>query len=297
MRFVLPASDSREFESRSKQLGHWTYAVVPHGIGASEQCELLHDHWLGCSDRGDVWGLAVDDQSGPGTQQTQAGTGLAAMPVTVVLLVDPPKRDPRTIANLLLQVHVEIARAGDQRPALERILAEAKFPEYLSVADFLPEAPEDWLPLPAELVVAFQLSENACVGERQFQEYRRDSLFDAIRVVCGRRHDGLLIEYNLVAREVVPLLRWNMDGPLSRRGQGEPTERTSVQGDLPWEQHADSTLLSVYQYIPIRGFALAPSYTGKPVVRLRVGGLTPKAAVENWERCAKQLRRLRKKSL
>ena len=256
---------------------------------------MRHDHWLGSSDRGDVWGLAVYDQSSPGTQRTHTWTGLAATPVTVALLVDPPKRDPRTIALLLLQVHVETAKAGDHRPAIERILAEAKFPDYLSVADFLPEAPKDWLPLPAELMVGFQLSEHACIGEQEFQEYRRNSLVDAIRVVCGRRHDGLLIGYNLVAREVVPLLRWNIDGPLSRRGQDKPTERTAVQGDVPWEQHADSTLLSVYQYMPIRGFALAPPYSGKPVVRLRVGGLTPEAAIENWERCAKQLRLLRKK--
>jgi hypothetical protein len=114
-----------------------------------------------------------------------------------------------------------------------------------------------------------------------------------LRVICGPRHDGILITYTLAAREVIPLLNWDIDWPLTRRGTAAPERRGKVQGDLPWETETDQSLFSIYQHVPSMGFWGAPSYYGKPVVRLRVGGRSQEEAISNWYQCARALRTMK----
>lgn len=158
----------------------------------------------------------------------------------------------------------------------------------------MPEAPKEWLDLPAEILVDVDLSELTSVTGRSVQEFARDNLTDVLRVVSSPRQAGILFAYCLAAREVIPLLGWNVDWPLSRRGQRQPVKRTTVQGVVPWESHPDSSLLSIYQSVPYVGSASAPSYYTEPTVRLRVGGRTAKEAIKNWHQCAQALRRLKR---
>jgi hypothetical protein len=160
------------------------------------------------------------------------------------------------------------------------------------VADFFPEAPAVWLTLPAELNVDIALSEGACVYGQVFTYYARDSLEEALRVVCGPRQDGILIGYHLAARGVIPLLRWSIDWPLARRGREAPVKRTLVQGAAPWDFETDRTFVSLYQAFPGRG-QWNPPYFGETTVRLRAAGRTAQEAVTHWHACAAVLRRLR----
>ena len=122
--------------------------------------------------------------------------------------------------------------------------------------------------------------------------YVRNSVEDALRVLCGPRVEGILIAYTLNVRQVVPLLRWDMDWPLSRRGREVPVKRQLAQGAAPWDFETDRSVLTLYQAFPGRG-QWNPPYFGQPVVRLRVGGRTAEEAVANWYTCALALRRLR----
>ena len=261
----------------------FSYTVVPDGVPGRELCLGWH-FWLGASRNNQTWVLlacTLDEDFGPQH--------------AVAALLDPPKAHGEAIAEILLRVYVA-GRSGDRldAAALEGIIASVPFPEYRPVGDYLPEAPQDWHNLPAEWMVGFVLSDKACVSQHTFDEYQRDSVGDVLRVVCGPRHDGLLINYTLTAREVVPLLAWDCDWPLSRRGKAPPERREKVQGMLPWEYEADRSLLTIYQHVPGTGFWCAPPYCSKPVVRLRVGGRTREQAIANWHACADVLRRVRK---
>jgi hypothetical protein len=263
----------------------WTYVLAPYDLPGRECC-FLQDFWLGHSRNGKTWVLAVmpygvEDDFNP-------------QECAVAALLDPPKQHVDTIAEILIRVYIA-GQSGDllDTSAIENILAAVHFPVYQGVGHYLPEAPRDWLHLPAELVVGFTLSEGACVSRYTFEEYRRDAIEEVLRVVCGPRQDGILITYSLVAREVVPLLAWDVDWPLSRRGKEPPERREKVQGMLPWEYEADRSLLTIYQHVPGTGFWCAPPYCSKPVARLRVGGRTREAAITNWTTCARALRRLR----
>ena len=63
---------------------------------------------------------------------------------------------------------------------------------------------------------------------------------------------------------------------------------------LPWKTETDQSLLSIYQHVPGAGFWGAPSYYGKPVVRLRVGGRSQEEAISNWYQCARSLRTMKR---
>ena len=285
MRILLPAQDG-DFIEALNQIESWNFVVVPYNLPDRDIC-FKQNLWLGSSRNGRTWLLAavpfgIDERFDP------AETAVAA-------LLDPPKQNEDTIAEILLRIYIagkEVNRLS--KSSSDEILAAVTFPEYRSVASCLPDAPHEWLQLPAELVVGFELSEGACVSRYTFDEYSRDSLEDVLRVACGPRQDGILIDYTLAAREVIPLLSWDVDWPLTRRGTAAPERREKVQGMLPWETETDLSLLTIYQHVPGTGFWLTPPYFSKPVVRLRVGGRSQEEAVSNWYQCARALRAMKR---
>jgi hypothetical protein len=93
---------------------------------------------------------------------------------------------------------------------------------------------------------------------------------------------------------VIPLLQWDVDWPLARRGKEVPTRRGKAQGALPWKYEAGQPLLAIYQHLPATGRELTPPCFSKPVVRLRVGGHSREAAIANCHRCARALRELKR---
>jgi hypothetical protein len=286
MRILLPTPQNDDFLEALNQVESWDFVVAPYNLPGKDSC-LKQDFWLGSSHNGKTWILSVvpfDDYE----DFNPAESAIAA-------LLDPPKQNEDTIAEILFRIYIE-GETVDRlsAAAIDAILADVQFPEYLPVESYLPDAPKDWQQLPSELVVGFTLSEGACVGGGTFNEYSRDSLEDVLRVVCGPRQDGILIAYTLAAREVIPLLKWDVDWPLSRRGTAAPERREKVQGMLPWETEADQSLLSIYQHVSGTGFWGAPPYFSKPVVRLRVGGRSQEEAISNWYQCARALRRLKK---
>ena len=285
MRILLPTSQNDDFLEALNQVESWSLVVAPYNLPGSDSC-LMMDFWFGASRDGRTWVLAAVP-SGIYESFDPAETAVAA-------LLDPPKQNEDTITEILLRIYIagkEINRLS--KSAIDEILAAVTFPKYRPVASYLPEAPQGWLHLPAEFAVSFTLSEGACVGGCTFNEYGRDSLEDVLRVVCGPRQEGILIAYTLATREVVPLLDWDVDWPLARRGTAAPERREKVQGMLPWDAEADQSLLSIYQHVPGTGFRFAPPYYSKHVVRLRVGGRSPDEAVSNWYQCARALRTMR----
>lgn len=178
---------------------------------------------------------------------------------------------------------------------IEEIFRLVPFKEYLLAEKHLPEIPDIWRNLPVELCLDFELSNNACISHLTFREFSRDSLKDALKVVCGPRQDGILIRYLLEVRGAVPMLGWDVDWPLARRGKNPPERREKVQGPAPWDYEANSVILLLYQHMEGIGmWPYAPPFFGEPIVRLRVGGRTREEAVSNWYKCAKALRKWRR---
>jgi hypothetical protein len=286
MRILLPTPQNDDFLEALNQVESWDLAVAPYNLPGRDNC-FGQDFWLGASRNGSTWVLAaVPFGDYEGFDPAEAA---------VAALLDPPKQNEDTITEILLRIYIagkEVDRLN--KSTIDEILTEVPFPEYLPVESHLPEAPQNWLQLPAEFVVNFTLSEGACVGGCTFNEYSRDSLEDVLRVVCGPRHDGILIAYTLAVREVIPLLNWDVDWPLARRGTAAPERREKVQGMLPWETEADQSLLSIYQHVSGTGFWMAPPYYSKPVVRLRVGGRSQDEAISNWYQCAHALRTMKR---
>ena len=253
---------------------------------------LGFDHFIGSSGSGKIWALAVVEISFVNDD------GFCPDEATVAILIDPPKRHSETIAEILLRVYSEKDKSLSKKK-IEKISGAVKFPEYQAVKEYLPQAPKSWLDLPAEIIVRFSLSEHACVGDSTFEEYSRNTLTDVLKVLFGPRHGGLLIHYSLIVREVTPLVKFDVDWPLLRRGKDVPFPRGKIQGDFPWDEVSDDTLISIYQYIPdvYYGWMPAPPYYGDPVVRLRVGGRSEGEAIANWKMCATALRKIKKEIL
>jgi hypothetical protein len=293
MKIILPDLEKSNLRELLNQIDDWLFVIAPWGENISDDY-IVHDHWLGSSRDGRIWALAAKSNAANGeTREHDLHiTGIGEQ--VVALLLDPPKRDSSTISKILFSIHYRNV-TGDPHDAeaINRITRQISFPEHLKVRAYLPEAPKEWLDLPAELVVGFAPSEGASISKGTFEEFTRSSLKTAIGVVCGLRHEGILIGYNLVIREVMPFLKWEVDWPLARRGKGMPYERQKVQGMLPWEYKTDDTLVSIYQSVPFSGAALAPHYYNEPVVRLRVGGRNRGEAISNWLKCAKALRKLK----
>ena len=253
---------------------------------------LCWDFWLGSSSDGQVWGLFatqtryLDDVEQGGMRPEHL----------VTYLLNPPKRNAQTIGEILLAVY-EASRKNSfiSENQIQSIVQTIEFPIYRTVGEYLPSAPVEWRQLPAELVVGFELSEGACVYRALFEEYRRDSLEEAVAMVCKPRIDGLLLNYSLLVRELVPLTPYEVDWPLARRGREHPYKRGKVSGTLPWEKETSTALLVLHQHVARRvGWFPTPSYFDQPVVRLTVAGRSETNAIANWTTVVAQLRAYRR---
>ena len=293
MEIILSNSSETVFARLINEIDDWQFVIASSEFSAPDDY-IFFDHWLGSSRDGSVWALAVRSNADDG--RTKEGAFQKADPLeqVVALLLDPPKRDADTIAEILLRIHYSDEKINDLDAAvIDEIVRLLPFPEHQKVGSFLPQAPKEWLDYPAELLVGIDLSEGISVSKNTVEEFARDSLDAAIDVVFGPRKWGILIGYTLAVCEVIPFLSWNVDWPLARRGKEEPWRREKKQGILPWEYEADNSLLSIYQCLPCSGTALAPHVSDEPVVRLRVGGRNRDEAVSNWHTCARALRKLK----
>jgi len=86
----------------AKRLEDWRLVVVPSRIAEVDEC-LDHDHWLGCSVDGRVWGLVITPYKASEIEIYESLSGAKGF---TALLVDPPKRQRDTIAEILLRVHL-----------------------------------------------------------------------------------------------------------------------------------------------------------------------------------------------
>jgi hypothetical protein len=279
-----------------REIEDWTVLIEPWGIELPHQCGTWHDHYLGSSRNGGLWALWCEDTRPHSESRSREAEGPRPEEIEF-LLIDPPVQDRETISELLLRLHLacEEAKEATLCPSqVDAIASSVEFPSYRTVATYLPDAPESWLELSVRLVHAFDLSEHVSISKPDWDAYQRDSLEAALQVVLADREGGILVAYSLVATDVIPLMAWSVDWPLSRRGKNSPTRRGSIQGVLPWETEPDCGLLTLYQRVPLVG-SLAPNYFGDPTARLMVGGRTPEEAVENWERCASAFRRMKRR--
>lgn len=288
---IVPYTNRSEFAKRIDTITDWSFTIpVDDQDGPLHGVEWIKhgDFYLGSSSNRKDWTLAIipwDGHENDDIHRTIMCSTCRAV------LVDPPKPQEDVIIRILLLIYTELNKSpwiSDQR--ISQIFNSVPFKEFSHAETFLPEIPIDWRHLPVELCVGFELSERSCAWPSAYREFARTSFSEALHVLLGHHYDGLLIGYSLVAREVIPLLAWDVDWPLSRRGKEPPFRRGKSQGQLPWEYSYDVTLLSVYQMMPIRS-----GYYGEPIVRLRVGGRDRRDIVSNWQSCARALRRLRPK--
>ncbi len=305
MRIVLPESNGAEFFRLKERISEDHFLVIPVDDTTPEACLAEHDHWLGSSRDGHVWvltttemapltlELAPEKDQGRNTPDSRPSEKPGWRKAHAIL-VDPPEREDDTIGEILFRVHVAQLRNEADATTIENILRAARFPAYRPIGSYLPEAPPEWRDLPAELVVSIDLSDGACITGGTHAEYSRDSLEDALRMVCGPRVMGYLLGYSLVLRKVLPHLRWNVDSCLSRRGKERPYRRGHIQKAVPWEREPDPTVICLYQSLAPTGRALAPPFSGPPRVRLRVGGRSEDHAEANWQQCARTLRKMRR---
>ncbi len=212
-----------------------------------------------------------------------------------VYLLNPPIRDSDIISNILVQVH--FAKLDDESFSVETINGIVKnnpFSKHKLVKSYFPYAPNEWADLPVELEVNIALSEGAGLYHGIFEEFKRDTLREAMSVVCGSRFDGLLIGYTLQVRNVVPFLGWNVDWALARQGKEKPYRRERVQGNLPFEDKPDVGLFTIYQNVKRVAPYYSLHYFDEPTIRLTVGGANSDQAVFNWQSCARYFRTLKK---
>jgi len=192
------------------QFDHVQYHVVPN----LPDHHLHLDFWLGSSNDCQTWALFAVDKNYEIANQEISPSDLVAW------LTAPPKDNSDTIGAILAHVHFAILQGKLLDDSLiHSIIALHPFPSYLTVAHYLPEGPEEWLPLPAEIMVSFELSEGACLYPSIFEEYKRDSFKDVIATLFSPRIDGNTLSYSLLIRKVVPLESYEVDWPLARRGK------------------------------------------------------------------------------
>lgn len=253
--------------------------------------ELLETtFWLGSSKDCKLWAMFVNKTP----FEEEDNTRIAPQKI-VAWLTDPPENNSKVIGNILFDTYTKLLKGKKLNAQLiQKIIKSHPFPEYQKVLEFLPEAPKDWLELPVEITVEFELSEGACLYKAIWEEYQRDSFKDVVATLFGPRLDGLLLGYSLRVRGLIPLMPYEIDWPLARRGKETPYKRSKVQGEVPWKEEANTALLVLYQSLPSSGFFCAPSYFAKPTVRLCVAGSDAENAITNWYRIAKILRKLKK---
>jgi hypothetical protein len=248
--------------------------------------------WLGHSPDHKEWALAAI----PWSEEDPDGCifTYAYYSACKAILIDPLKMQEDVIFRILFLINNETEKTNSiTSKKINEIFKAVPFSEYLPAQTYLPELSKDWLHMPVELNVSFELSEGSCAPPSIFREYNRNSLKEALEVLYGPRHDGLLIYYFLVVHKVIPFLGWDVDWPLSRRGKEPPFRREKVQGASPDEYHPDQSIMTVYQSLHSRSLWGAAPFYGQPGIRLRVGGRSQEEAIANWHQCAKALRKMK----
>ena len=293
--YIIPATDRDKFSKTINNIDSWELAVLPwehyddplYSDYRNAKCSF----WLGNSSNHKEWALAAI----PWGKDFEEGLRIETLySACTVILIDPPKIQEDVIFRILFLIYSEFNKSNwVTATKIKEIFKAVSFHKYLNAQAYLPELPQEWLHLPVKLNVSFDLSEGFWAPPYIFREYKRNSLKDAVEVLYGPRLDGLLIYYFLVVPKMIPLLAWNVDWPLSRRGKDLPYKREKVQGNFPWEYEPDQTLLTLYQWAPLRGFALSHDPFVAPVTRLIVGGRTQEEAISNWHQCAKALRKFK----
>ena len=254
---------------------------------------LFLDFWLGSSKDCQTWAMFVRKITDKDYEDEDCDTNI--YPETLaVWLTEPPKNNGDIIGAILFDVH-EALRKGNKLndKLIQEIVKSHPFPEYRTVAEYLPVAPKDWLGLPAEMTVGCELSEGACLYREFWDEYQRNSFKGVIAAVFSPRVEGILLNYSLRVQELIPLMPYAVDWPLARRGKDLPCKRVKIQGKVPWKEETDTALLSLYQSVPWDS-SWTPNYYAKPTVRLCVPGSNAENAIANWHRIAKFLRKLKK---
>ena len=162
---------------------------------------LLSDFWLGSSKDRKKWALFVVETDDDDTTDDNIRPE-----DLVVWLTNPPKGNAETIGAILTDVFLEALQGSSLDDNLiHSIITSHPFPVYQTVAHYLPVAPKEWLSLPAQIVVGFDLSEGACLYKSIFYEYKRKSFEEVIAMLFSPRLGGVLLSYSLLIREVVPL--------------------------------------------------------------------------------------------
>lgn len=286
MEIKLANQLGENINSQLKSISDWRVAIFPATLKLDDDDEVfLHDFWIGSSKDRNTWVLSRSKSADVGV--------VSGNPDPLVFLYNPLKPEPTIITEIMVKVYLSTRDGIPDERRIESIINGVPFPEYKPIELLFPDVPTKWLGIPAEWVVGFQLSDGAGVTLTLYGEYERDSLEGVMDIVGGERHPGILINYNLVAREVYPFLTWDVDWPLARRSKDLPAQRTKTQGELPWEEVTNCSLLTIYQYLPIENSTWEIPYYGQPVVRLRVAGLSREDAVRNWHHCAKIIRKVR----
>lgn len=156
------------------------------------------------------------------------------------------------------------------------------------VKEIFPEAPDSWCSYPATVEVGLNLVDGNCLDGSFFEKYERRDFISAAKCFFFASIDGcdgLFLVYSLNANGVRHLLKWDVTWPLSRRGENKPVRRG-----------ADPTLIELSQQPRWHAF-LGGSYLFRHSrATLRVGGRTPEEAIQNWEHCARILRREKKRA-
>lgn len=197
------------------------------------------------------------------------------------------EKNASTVGRILLEAYVT-SRRRDSLVAIQPI--EVEIPEASTVATIGAFFPGYWSQWPASLELSFELSEGQGVNASLYNEYKCETIEDALRVVMKPRVSGLLIRYSLVAElDAVPLLPYIVDRSLFGGKRISPERR-------PRNDYA--RLIELYQHVRRRvGFGREPAYYDEHTVRLAVSGKTAEEAERNWSAIAKELRYLRRAAL
>ena len=164
--------------------------------------------------------------------------------------------------------------------------------------------PAGWYNWPVAISVGFVQTPNTGLRQQLFEEYRADSMERALDVLFAGDNRDMFIGYRFKADGFVPAYEYFAAWPLARKGKDEPTDisigdsffclsrergirrREPMGGAAPWEAVSDDTLFEVwYEPVDLYGYRV--------VLMLRAGGLTEADAKQNWELCAKAIRKYR----
>jgi len=295
--YIVPHTDTVEFEKRMEDIDSWDLMILPdrdHGTPIHTIWQSAYaDFYLGSSQDNKEWTLAMIPWGESGDDDGSRSIPLSSCRA---VLVDPtkPQQDDVIFKILLLVYDALKTSPRISMEKMQEIITSVPFTKYYAAGTYLPDLPEDWRNLPVELCVTIELSDEACFTPDLLREFRRATFTDALAVLYGPRVEGITIGYKLVVQDVIPFLPWDVDWPLSRRGNDVPYKRSKLEGTLPWKEYPDQALLTVYQYLPSKSiWRFGPLFYGQPSVRLSVGGRSQEAAVSNWHRCAKALRKIK----